>query len=63
MTRQEKLQAMETLWEELVKEDSQIASPAWHADALRETAARYGDGQESTVDWEAAKKELRKRFE
>ncbi|MCK9461178.1 MAG: addiction module protein [Proteobacteria bacterium] len=63
MTRQEKLQAIETIWEELAKDDSQIESPPWHEDSLRETEARYAAGEDTASDWDAAKRELRKRFE
>ena len=63
MSRAEKLQAMESLWADLSKVEAEVASPAWHADALRETEARVAAGQERIADWETAKKELRKRFE
>ena len=63
MTRREKLQAMEALWEELAKEDAQVASPQWHESSLREAETRYGAGEDRVSDWEDAKRELRKRFE
>ena len=37
MSRAEKLRAMEALWEDLSREESQFDSPAWHAKALRQT--------------------------
>jgi hypothetical protein len=61
MTRQQKLQAMHDLWEDLVKDDEAVESPAWHADALKETAARVQAGTELVWDWEAAKRELKNR--
>lgn len=36
-----------------------LESPAWHEDALRETEQRNEAGQEQSVDWAAAKQELR----
>jgi hypothetical protein len=64
MSRDEKLRAMEELWESLTQDgDSDYESPRWHEDALRETAERYEAGQEQPIDWEAAKRELRKRAE
>jgi hypothetical protein len=62
MSRSEKLHAMELLWESLSREEDKLESPAWHADALRETQQRYEAGQEQPVDWDTAKKELRDRF-
>jgi hypothetical protein len=63
MTRLEKLSAMEALWVDLSRDEQALESPAWHADALRETERRVAAGEEKPIDWETAKKELRKRFE
>ena len=63
MSRAEKLQAMEVIWAELSKSEAEVESPAWHADVLRDTAARAAAGEERMTDWEVAKRELRKRFE
>ena len=63
MSRDEKLRAMEELWESLSQDESDYESPPWHEDALRETAERYKAGQEQPIDWAAAKRELRKRAE
>ena len=63
MSRDEKLRAMEELWESLTQDESDYESPRWHEDALRETAERYAAGQEEPIDWAAAKRELRKRAE
>jgi hypothetical protein len=63
LSREEKLRVMEAIWEDLSKEGQEIESPAWHQEALQETEQRLDSGEEKTVDWHAAKKELRKRFE
>ena len=63
MSRAEKLQTMEALWNDLSKTDTEVESPPWHQDLLRETEARVAAGQERIADWETAKKELGKRFE
>ena len=63
MTRAEKLQVMEAIWTDLSQVESEVESPAWHADAIRETETRVAAGQERIADWEMAKRELRKRFE
>ena len=63
LSRAEKLQTMEALWESLSMEKDEIVSPAWHRDLLKETEARVAAGQERIADWEVAKRELRKRFE
>ncbi len=62
MSRTEKLQTMESIWDDLSRSESEIESPAWHEHALRETEASVAAGQERIADWETAKQELRKRF-
>ncbi len=59
LPRQEKLKLMETLWAELSRDEAELESPAWHADALRETAERRARGEEAVLDWEQAKEKLR----
>jgi hypothetical protein len=61
MSLEEKLRAMEELWESLTADVSKFESPPWHGDVLRETEQRYEAGQEQPVDWAAAKRELRER--
>ncbi len=63
MSRLDKLKLMELLWEQLSRPDDALVSPAWHAEALHETEQRLAEGKEPVMDWEAAKKELHRRFE
>ena len=51
---------MEALWADLSRDEEALESPAWHADALRETAKRVASGEEKMLDWEQAKSKLRK---
>lgn len=59
MTTADKLQLMESLWQDLAAEDSAIESPSWHGDVLAERERLNTSGQEKPVDWEEAKKQLR----
>ncbi len=61
MTTAEKLAAMEALWAALSREEPDVPSPAWHAQVLQEREALLTSGQETPVDWETAKAELRAR--
>ena len=63
LSREEKLRVMETIWEDLSREDEEVEFPDWHQKALQETERRLNSGQEKIVDWQVAKKELRERFE
>lgn len=61
MSRVEKLRAMEAIWADLSRDEDQFESPAWHADALRETEQAVASGAAKFVDWEEAKKRLRRK--
>jgi hypothetical protein len=60
MPRQEKLRLMEMLWAALSRDEAEFESPAWHADALRETSERRARGEETVLDWEDAQEKLRR---
>lgn len=62
LSREEKLRVMEAIWEDLSREAKDVESPNWHHKALQETKQRLSSGQEKILDWNVAKKELRKRF-
>ena len=51
------------LWGDLAADDEAFESPRWHAEELRKTEADLAAGKIEVLDWEDAKKELRKRFE
>jgi hypothetical protein len=63
LSREEKLKVMEDIWEDLSRDEKEVESPNWHQEALKKTEHRLSSGQEMTIDWKDAKKELRKRFE
>jgi len=60
LPRREKLKLMETLWADLSRDDAELESPAWHAEALQETSERRARGKETLLDWNQAKTKLRK---
>ncbi len=59
----EKLKIIETLWGDIVADEESFESPAWHQNELLKTEADLAAGRVEVLDWEAAKEELRKRFE
>jgi len=61
MTREEKLQAMEALWNDLSRDPETLESPAWHEDVLRERDEQVAAGEAEFVDWEEAKADIRSR--
>ena len=61
MSRDEKLRAMEALWDDLSKDEDRFESPAWHARALRDAERAVKNGKAKFTDWEQAKKRIRRK--
>jgi hypothetical protein len=64
LSTQEKLLAMETLWDSLCHENTAaIPSPEWHARELFHRYAALKNGEQQTNSWQSAKEKLRKLTE
>jgi hypothetical protein len=63
MSIAEKLEVMETLWADLSRRAPDQAVPAWHAEVLAERERRLAAGQESVLDWDEAKRRLRREID
>ena len=61
LPRPEKLRLMEALWTDLSLVEEELDSPKWHEAALRETEARVAASEEQQVDWDEAKRLLRRQ--
>jgi hypothetical protein len=59
MSVEEKLQAMESLWDDLCSKAGAMSSPAWHEDVLAERDAMQKCGDDEFEDWESAKRNIR----
>jgi hypothetical protein len=59
MTTEEKLQAMELLWDDICRNIPNFSSPAWHENVLKEREKRLKEGKEKLLDWNQAKKDIR----
>ena len=55
MTTEEKLRALEQIWEDLCRTPAKIPSPAWHAGVLQDREKRVQAGASRFVDWSEAK--------
>jgi hypothetical protein len=58
MTTEDKIRAMETIWDDLCKKDENIISPSWHKDILDEREKAIENGKEEFIDWSEAKKQI-----
>ena len=45
MSRIERLQAMEALWDSLLDEEAEIESPEWHRDILKQRKRKIETGE------------------
>jgi len=59
LTRTEKLQLMEALWEDLSANVDALPSPAWHGSALAAAQDALANGEAHFIDWGQAKRTLR----
>lgn len=60
MTIQDKLRALEEIWEDLRHTPEDVPSPSWHADVLRAREDRVREGKSKFGDWPDAKRRIRK---
>jgi hypothetical protein len=63
MTTPDKLRLMEALWQNLSNTASEVDSPEWHGEVLLERERLIDSGEESFIDWETAKKQLREELQ
>lgn len=59
MSRIERLQAMELLWDSLVHEEPEIESPEWHRDVLEKRKRRIGTGKSEFISLEKLRESRR----
>lgn len=52
MSLDERLQAMEILWDSLIDEECEIKSPEWHQDILKEREKKIKDGKAEFISLE-----------
>jgi hypothetical protein len=61
MTLEEKLRAMEELWDDLRGQEEQLPVPEWHKQVLAERARLVQEGKAHFTDWATAKKRITDR--
>jgi len=52
---------METIWDELTRDEKKIESPAWHKKILIEREEALAAGHVKVSDWEEAKERIRQK--
>jgi hypothetical protein len=62
MSVEEKLQAMESLWDDLCSKAAGVSSPAWHENVLAERDAMQKRGNDQFEDWDTAKRNIKNKI-
>jgi hypothetical protein len=58
MSWEEKLRALEELWDAITREGDRYESPVWHEQELKETQQRVDAAAEEAMEWATAKRDL-----
>ena len=59
MSIEEKIKAMDAIWDDLCKNEDAYVSPSWHENILHEREHNLKKGDDKFADWEQAKKDIR----
>lgn len=59
MSTEEKISAMEDIWDDLCRRADEIPSPPWHNTILQQREEHAQKGMDVFIDWETAKKNIR----
>ena len=60
MSIDEKIQAMETIWDDLCQKAGSLSSPDWHQQVLQEREDGIKEGREEFISLEKAKEKVLK---
>lgn len=62
MSVEEKIQAMESLWDDLCRKAGGVSSPSWHEELLAEREATHKRGDNEFEDWDVAKRNIKNKI-
>jgi hypothetical protein len=60
LTLAQKLDLMESIWEDLAKQERTLESPYWHDEVLRDREKALVAGKAAISNWEEAKDRIRR---
>ncbi len=63
MSVEEKIQVMEIIWDDLCHKADAVESSSWHEDVLSKREDGLQRGTDKFMDWDLAKKDIRKKIE
>ena len=59
----QKLDLMESIWNDLSKDEQSLQSPDWHEEILHDREAALKEGKAKVSDWTDAKKRIKSNLE
>lgn len=62
MSVTDKIQVMESIWDDLCSRADKVASPPWHREILAERETAIQRGEDEFEDWESAKRDITKEI-
>jgi hypothetical protein len=62
MSVPEKLRLMEDLWRDLSQNERDVTSPEWHGVILAGRERKLATGEDTLLDWDSAKRQLRTKL-
>lgn len=63
MPFREKLLMMEAIWDDISREEQNLDVPQWHKDILDERERLVAEGKAQFLEWEDAKRQIKKAIE
>ncbi|MGQ0657933.1 MAG: addiction module protein [Chromatiales bacterium] len=61
MSVAEKIQMMESIWDDLCQHADSIVSPSWHQDVLAQREESLSSGADKFEDWDKAKADIQRQ--
>jgi putative addiction module component (TIGR02574 family) len=61
LTLAQKLDLLETIWDDLAKQEETFESPPWHEEVLKDREEALAAGKATVSDWDEAKDRIRRK--
>jgi len=58
----QKLNLMETIWDDLTKDEKVLESPDWHDEVLKDREEALSTGKAKLSDWEKARERIKRNI-
>jgi len=63
MSTEEKIETMESIWDNLCEKADSLGAPPWHEEILKDREVGVKQGKDEFIDWDVAKKGIRNKLD